>query len=458
MEKLLAIFAIATLIVSCSSEKQATNTEENLREGEVLVVNQEGQAIANARIYINEESFVSIESNAEGILKLPEDTKSIHLVADGYIPTSFLNLAPDQRLFQMRKSMQKIEVKGKTLEYGKLRKDGYVDFGLVLPMTKRSSIFQFDLAQFVSPEMDQIEVVGRKINIPSNVALPEQKESYLFLTIKFNKPDYRSFFFAPGEYSLVALHGKFPLKTMVDEVRSGNDFSGLINHFEYLQFGRRELNVLGPVVGADIQVDEFSMNDKYLIKAPNLMPNGFSYFAALMTEENSKFFSTDVKKIQTSEYLQRQSSVGLPFVLGAIAKEEEVDGKRRVNPAMSLSVMPAVDGIQMTHLPLVEKPRLENNQLRFNSPAPNNTYPLATHVALKKALPDGYGEEVVWDIYVADWVEQVEVPNLASILSQTANTKWEVNFLSSYEDEGILSGPEAYEMAEFLTKNALENQ
>jgi len=188
------------------------------------------------------------------------------------------------------------------------------------------------------------------------------------------------------------------------------------------------------------------------------MPNGFSYFAALMTEENSKFFSTDVKKIQTSEYLQRQSSVGLPFVLGAIAKEEEVDGKRRVNPAMSLSVMPAVDGIQMTHLPLVEKPRLENNQLRFNSPAPNNTYPLATHVALKKALPDGYGEEVVWDIYVADWVEQVEVPNLASILSQTANTKWEVNFLSSYEDEGILSGPEAYEMAEFLTKNALENQ
>lgn len=68
-------------------------------------------------------------------------------------------------------------------------------------LSLKEELIHFDVSQFVSPESDVVEVPFKTMNVPSNFALPLQKEKYLFFNITFDKPTYRLFVREPGDYS-----------------------------------------------------------------------------------------------------------------------------------------------------------------------------------------------------------------------------------------------------------------
>jgi hypothetical protein len=98
----------------------------------------------------------------------------------------------------------------------------------VIPVLSRTDVFNFDINTVISNEVDTITLLGQSVDIPANVSLPEQRETYIF-PITLKKPEYRLNFSSIGAKKVMALRGQFQLKPVVDELRSTKDFIGIIN-------------------------------------------------------------------------------------------------------------------------------------------------------------------------------------------------------------------------------------
>ncbi|RME15082.1 MAG: hypothetical protein D6797_07455, partial [Bdellovibrio sp.] len=112
--------------------------------------------------------------------------------AQGYTRATYWAITQDAaKVYLSRKPLETpYVIKGKTTSYGRLRRDGKIDFGLVLPALSREQMIRFNISTIMSPDFDTIRVIGRRFLIPSNISLPQQTESYI-LPLRFNKPSFR---------------------------------------------------------------------------------------------------------------------------------------------------------------------------------------------------------------------------------------------------------------------------
>jgi hypothetical protein len=444
----------------------------------LLVVDDSGQPVANANILLgqapgNPFNDNVLKTDTLGKASIPADWKTnlpVTVQAPGYVVTTIPMAQPGHHTVQItrQEGQEQIEIKGTTNGYGRLIQDGKVDFGLVIPALSREQMLAFDVSAVISPQVDAIEIIGNRIDLPSNIALPRQNESYIF-PIEFNKPDYRLFVRQPGAYKVTAIHGQFPLQRVVNDIRGGKSVFELINHFNFLEGGQKDVSVQSHIQGVNVEVNQARFDQAVSVKAPTLGGNELM-IAISLNEQGGLLLPTDLKRLNGNQTLNlKAQSDGQNSIL-SLLMEETAKTARTLNRALgglmaplfdlatllpspletaaqrplqdfsrlSFAFLPATGSVQPQFLPLVDKPVLEGDRLTFQVPEliPGLT-PTATYLVFSEVESLGEGNTRnerrtrLWEIWSPTWLERMELPKIDFARNPNRKYRWEVLFLAS---------------------------
>jgi hypothetical protein len=128
--------------------------------------------------------------------------------------------------------------------------DGYVDMAFVLPTMRMSDLMSFDMAGLMGPP-ETIYILGQPFDIPSNVFLPQQWETFVEI-IK----DHYYLYLAPGGYTLGALSGR----VSVNDLLSAGDITEILSSIAWREIDVRDVTVTGDTNDADLTVDPDLVN------------------------------------------------------------------------------------------------------------------------------------------------------------------------------------------------------
>ncbi|MCB0347281.1 MAG: hypothetical protein KDD37_00520 [Bdellovibrionales bacterium] len=465
-------FVLLVFLAACAENKNISNQLQGqkslLAPNEIRIIDEKGNPVTGATVQVGytAEAFPNnvLTTDQNGIMTIPNEWKNeepVTIIADNFIRATYLHQKPEANVFVVHtyREQPTQELKGITTGFGELKRDDKIDFGLVLPLMSKTTLFQFDMGLFISPDSDIIEIMGRKMSVPSNVSLPDQTERYLFFNIRFNKPQYRTYFHEAGEYELIAAHGQFPFKKMIGEFESGKGFTEVVNLFDFLEGGLHLATAPG---SSDLVINDFKLQGKQTVKAPQI-PEGFSYFASSLQTQNNLMYPADVKRLLSNESISlKMSPLSTEnMLLAAVAKEEKLEGgATRLNPSMSIAILPFVSGVTQTYLPLVAEPKVNGENIVVTAPKADSFNQLGTYLSLQdvkiERLETEYVERVTkkWEIYSANWENEIRLPKVGSDVEIINNLRWESIFLATKASSVIATGPEMFDVAEYITRNA----
>ncbi len=485
----------------------ASNPQElQLLANEFLqVIDDHSQPVANATILLGYElgnpfNGNLVKTNAAGKAGIPANWKAalpITVQAPGFVTTTLPMVQPGSHRVQLsrQEGAQEFEVQGTTSGYGRLIQDGKVDFGLVIPAISREQMLAFDVSAMISPKIDTIEIVGNRVNLPSNIALPQQTETYVF-PIQLNKPDYRVYVRQPGNYKLTAIHGQFPLQRVVNDIRAGKSIFEVINHFNFTEGGQTDVTVNGNLSALNMDVNQSRFDSSVAVRAPNLGANQIMLSVSLM-EQNGLFMPTDLKRLTSGQSMNLKSKGTNRSVLSLLLE----DNTELVNNTESLrgllgplfdmaellpkNTLPVVlkgpqdfsrlsfafqaasaSGVQPNFLPLVAKPVLSGNIINMQVPQllPGLT-PVATYLVFSEVEVLGEGNTKserrtrMWEIWSQAWLNQVELPKIEFVKNPGRKYRWEILFLarpSHFIPNASGNGQVDLTTVTHITRNALD--
>ncbi|MBX3023070.1 MAG: hypothetical protein KF799_15445 [Bdellovibrionales bacterium] len=443
----------------------------------LTVVDEHGQPVSGATILLGYEPGNPFPDNvfitdANGSTGVPDTWKAalpITVQAPGFIANTIPVAQPGMRTLQISRQepATEFEVKGSTNGYGRLITDGKVDFGLVIPAMRREQMLAFDVASIISPRSDKIEIVGNQIDIPSNIALPDQRETYIF-PITFNKPDYRLYVRTPGQYRIGVTHGQFPLQRVVNDIRGGKSFLDVVNYFDFKEGGERILDVTGNVSGMDLTVNQIPFTGSFTVKAPAFAAKN-AMLALSLIEQNGSFLPSDVKRFTPGQSINMKTntSVGQPSLLAVMldASSKALDPSQATQilrqflaplmvetlaPAnvvipmvdtpdfnkLSFAFTSAVNGAAPEFMPLIAKPAVNGQVISFEIPQlPNGVSAAAMYLSLSEieSIPNGSvsieRRTRLWEVISDAWLAQIELPKLTIQRKADRKYRWEVLFL-----------------------------
>lgn len=468
--KILALGFCALLVASVASARslQITDSFEN--------------PIAGAKVFILSASNKPIAptpliTDGKGIVQLPKETKdllSVNVKAEKFIASSFLNVSSDIGVLQLNAQdpEQLIEIQGESLNFGKLPKDGQVDFSLVYPALSRRGLINFDVTSLVSPEFDTIKVSVQKVDLPSNLTLPEQKETYI-LPITLKKPNYRMFVKNPGDYRMIATHGQFPLKKVISDVQGGKSIFDVINYFDFKQSGHRDISATGPIQGQDIDVAGLAFDATTSVTAPELTGRQRMVSAAAYSQD-TYFFPTDIKNVESKAVQELKipsARVADSFIVSALTVEAEKKPAVNEGPLSAVDYLAqgfdklfhflvfgeeqdperAGEGLEVSvalqavgstkavnFLGLVAAPQITDGKILLQQPMANNEIQaVATYLVLAEITETQHGEYKIekrtrlWELLQPGWVSEVTLPENDFVKEKNKNYRWEVMYLGT---------------------------
>ncbi len=468
---------------------------ENVNPEAVLVriVDNNGSGISGATVLIGgalNDPFPGnqLTTDANGYATPPAAWKSalpLTVEATGFVRTTFLPVSPGQIQLQLRvaDSPTSYQISGQTQGFGDLRTDGKVDFGLVIPAIHKSNILQFDVGNLVSPEVDSISVVGRTVEIPSNITLPQQRESYIF-PITLNKPNYRMYVRQTGNYNMVAMHGQFPLQTVVDELRAGKSMFEMIRHFTFLSAGVVQTYVGDSGLSATLSVNDIPFNQPLTKVAPSF-PAGHMMMAVALADDGNYLYPTDVKTVQSGGSVQLNGASGKASNILSILRADnnlsaqnatevmnmlgaetfnlrtwiETSNRGSAFGQLSFVLQPAYDGTAPQFLDLVPEPYINGQTISLTPPAQLSGVKAVATLAIYSEIEETGGEKVkterrtrIWEVVTPGWSQQLDLPSVALNPDPNKKYRWEVLFLGR-TGSGNFSNP--LEGITHVTRNAI---
>jgi hypothetical protein len=214
------------------------------------------------------------------------------------------------------------EVKGITQNYKTKDKDGIVDFSLVIPAMTTQELVHFELSRVISPENDEIKIMSYSFEVPSNLSLPKQVESY-FLSFTLEKPEFRAYIKEDGQYNLYGLHGQFPMKAVIDGYQKGQSIFEMVNLFTFKGGGEESVEVKGPVQDIKIAINEWAIDTSVDIVAPTFA-KGKEMLAFSMFKAGDEFFPTDIKRVLSGKTGKMASRSGLDnYMLSVLVNNDQ---------------------------------------------------------------------------------------------------------------------------------------
>ena len=310
----------------------------------ITIVDEAGQTVAAAEVTIGNKagdpfSGNVVKADASGRFTTPAAWNTalpVTVTQNGYVMTTFQNVLPQNQNLRISTAdgQSTLNVEGTTVGFGPLKEDGKIDFGLVFPAIPVNNLVRFDMASVVSPVMHKITAMGRDIEIPSNITLPPQDESYIF-TIHFDKQNYLMPLRQPNVYTMTALHGQFPFQKVVNEVRNGKSLIETLNNFSFLEAGTKTLAVTKSMTNEVLNVNHFQFQEQVSITAPTLAKNQVMLTVAV-AEEKGVWKPTDLKKFNSGETrkLVTTSQLGATKFLSVLTSQTSLTGSDVLTKAL----------------------------------------------------------------------------------------------------------------------------
>lgn len=482
MKKIFITLAVPALIMGCSKNDKPKDSKTAgegtpgqywMQENNTISIkSMDDQPIAGAQILIGDSldnpfsgNFLTTDSS--GQVQIPAGWTSpltVTVQAPGYIRMTYLAQEPGTLNLKLRPQPQKItyEVRGTVTGLPIEDKDGYVDFGLIMPAFTKLDMLAFNLSSVISPQNDRITALGQNIDIPANISLPEQREKYSLLTVTLSKPSYRIYYGQPGVNRVFAARGRFPFKATVDALREGTEFYELINSFRLSGGSVRDIDIKDNENKLNLPARELNFNDPKKIGTPQINSDE-TFIAVGVANQSGYMVPTDVKRMVQTKKLAIDINM-LPnsdqFFLGVLKKT--ADMKHIDADRTSVTLVPFQTGLTPAMLPIIPDPTLASGEIlmpKFNTIEGVN--PIATYTALSLEEEVQQGPAKVkllnpkWEIYAQNWVEHIKLPTWPNDEELVGKKRWEVNFVGSQTASQAPMGPAMIEHATHVTHSSV---
>jgi hypothetical protein len=332
----------------------------------------------------------------------------------------------------------------------------------VIPAISHQQLLGFDLSLVLSPKTDPLNILGKHLDLPSNISVPQQSESYIF-PISLNKPTYRVYVREPGQYEMLAMHGKFPFVPVVDDIRSGKSMFDLINRFSFSGGSQKTLDVQNGVDGNDMSMNQIAFDKQVKVTAPAIADDQVMVSLAIL-EQNGKMMPTDLKRLTAGQSLNLTATGDAPSVLSVLLHDSNASSvanfiRRAFAPLdlldayfeanglhpqvtqdfsqLSFALLPAAGGVAPTFLPLIDKPSLSGQSLKMDPPLlPSGLVAAGSYMAFSEIESIVNGKlhterrTRLWQVVSQSWDAQVDLPNLNFVANPDRKYRWEVMFLA----------------------------
>lgn len=477
MKRFMMALAMPALLIGCSKDSNSRKDEAGgisklfwAQEATTISIRSiDDQPIAGAQILIGdalnapfEGNFLS--TNEDGQVEVPAEWTSAQTVtvqAQGYIRSTYMAQEPGALTIKLRRMASKVqnEVRGGTQGLPISNKDGWVDFGLVMPAFSRFDLLAFDMNNVISPQNDRISALGQDIDIPANISLPRQSEKYGLFTITLDKPAYRIYYGHTGINRVFAARGRFPFKSTVEAMRGGAEFYELINSFKINGGAVRDIDIKSGNTKLDMPTTEMTFSDSKGLVAPAIRGDEL-FMAVSLANQSGYLIPTDVKKSEAGQKMALNSLPGAQqYVLGILKKTADMKTK---GDRMSTTLVPFTTGAAPTMLPLIPNPTIAGDELlmpKFNSIEGVN--PIATYSSLAKEEEVVQGPAKVkvltvqWEVYAQNWVERLKLPQWPEEKPTPGKKRWEVKFVGSQTASQAPIGPAMIEAATHVTHSSV---
>lgn len=480
MKKLVMAALMPALLVACSEDKKQQSGNDNsgmkgyfwqiAEVPTITIKNLNGEVIANAQVLIGdslnspfEGNFLVSDENGQVVLPTAwTGPMSVTVQAPGYLRVTYMDQNPESLTIQMRAMAvgPQYEIKGTARNLPVEDKDGYIDFGLVMPAFTKLDLLSFNINAVISPQVDRITVMGQKLDVPANISLPEQTEKYGFFSLTLEKPAFRIYAAQQGVKRVFAARGRFPFKSVVDDMRAGKEFYELINDFRINGGGIRDIDVRGETK-LDVPTRELNFTDKIEVAAPSFRSDEI-FMTVGLANQSGLMVPTDVKRIEQGKSLKVNALPGSDqMVLGVLKRKSEMKGPGA--DRMSATLLPLTAGVVPGMLPLIADPSISNQgELlfpKFNTIT--NVNPIATYLVFTREEEIQQGREKVklmnpkWEVYATDWQERMKLPQWPNEQAPTGKKRWEVSFIGSQTASQVGLGPAMIEAATHVTHSSV---
>lgn len=413
------------------------------------VVDVFGKPVANAQILIGtgvDQPFAEnfLATDAGGGFTAPAGwtaAEAVTINAPGYVRATYFEQVPQGQTYVLRPRVaaQPYKLTGQTSGYKTVDRDGIVDFGIVIPSMTKASLFNFDLAAFISPETETISIIGKSIEIPKNIVLPKQRESYFF-PIELNKPNYSLNFRGPGERMIYVARGTFPLDDVVNEFRNGKEFFELMNYLSIKGGALRKIDLQGDQT-LDLPVNELNYTGQRQIQGPAVGKDEV-VLAAALAEWKGWFYPTDVKLLDAGKARSLTVATGgQPSVIAVLKRKDEMSLTQNTD-RLSAHFATLDNGLTPSFLPLLEKPKVTSPYEFGVTPVnkPTDTVEGAQFSVLSKVSQITVAGktldvlENLWEVYSPHWMATTQIPQWPGENSPSGNVtdlatnrlRWEV--------------------------------
>ncbi len=482
MHKLFVLTALFPfLLVACSQDDKPESKPQGKAQGSesvdpqasnvLLVTDVTGKPISGAQILIGmaqgdpfKANFLTTDVN--GKLPIPAawtTAQPVTIQADGFVRLTEFARQPAGATFVLHKINQvpTVELSGVAQNLPIKDNDGQIDFGLVMSALSRNDILGFDISKVVSLQTDSFSIAGQTVNVPSNISLPKQKETYFFFGLTINKPNYRLYFPDLGPAKVFAARGRVPLNALVS---AGNSpVYDLINSFKISGGSVQDVTL---TTGTNVQ--NFVMTDlNFTASAAFTAPNFSSdqtVVALAAADLNGSLIPTDVKNVPAGQTMNLAlHPTANPVAIGVLKNSSEFTGDAGVD-RVSAVILPFGKGVQPQFLSLIDDPTFDGGtHLSFQQPADlSGVSELATLSVLSEVRSVTMGSATVpllihqWEVYAPQWVSSMDLPLWPGILPQAAKKRWEVTYLGSQLKSQVDLGQAVIDAATHITHSSVD--
>ncbi len=457
---LLKWILIPVLLISCSETHQRTeeldankiNRLQNELRDALVVIDTNGQPVADASVLIGYEKDKEFSGNIlttddAGTVALPEKWSTplpVTIFKEGYINLTHLDIEPKGHIFQIKKTPQapSLSASGTVQSFTDIKKDGMIDFGLVIPSFSREGLLNLDLSKMISPELEKISVLGFEFQVPSNIFLPKQSENYGFIPFTIEKALFKIFFDFPGKYPVTANRGRFDFKKVSDKLKNGKSYFEVVNDFQFTGVGLHNLEIEDQA-GTPVQLPSATaLSAKIELNAPVTPSQNRMIYGIATLLEQSSYSILDIKlKDSTRQFLAFPQNAE-PYILLADSGYEKINEEvGKISESMSTALYKAADLQQAVLLQTIEKPQALVNGVKSQTPhlkpglLAHSTRILLSNIEAQST--DSFYVErksTQWEIYSNKWITEVQLPNIEN-RDKTTFKRWDVIYFATQEGE-----------------------
>lgn len=483
---LLTFLTLPLLLTSCSkdskdgtatppSPQESPNAPSETRDTRTLKVQAlNGTALAGAKVLIgwaqnNPFSGNFLSTDSTGTVVVPEawaDALPVTIEAPGYTRATFLSQLPAGQTLILRaqEGSGTFELNGVTQGFNVVNKDGQVDVGVVIPALRKQDLFTFSVDMVLSSLTDTLKVVGQEFDIPANITIPKQKETYI-VPITLEKPNYRIQFRSSGVKSVFTARAQFPLKKVVDGLRNDQSFVDLLNEIRIQGGSLKDVEIKNARTSQNLPVNELNFSQKKSFQTPTFDSSQVLTALALSSAQG-RLYPTDVKTFGARQTATLTTDVGAPLLLAVLKNKTEFQSGSG-SDRLSAVFMPMQGQVEPQFLALMRDPQLLSaGVIRADVPSANaEIVSNGSYLSLSKVekIPAGSFEVErltrLWEVYDPEWTADTKLPTWPGETPVSGAKRWSVLRLGQSASNGSKNvdlGPLVFEHSTHGTHSSVD--